>query len=171
MTAVWLLCLAGLISACGLSSRSISIVGPTPPTLTSISVGPPNITLAVGSSRQFTATGLYSDGSRQDISTSVTWTSATPAVASISNVSGTNGVATAAGAGSTLLTATLGTLSGTTTLKVTSAKLLSIGVTPPSPTIAQGTTQQFTATGVYSDNTVQNLTSVVTWHAVISRRP
>ena len=39
--------------------------------------------------------------------------------------------------------------------------LQSIAVTPSSPSIAKGTTVQFTATGTYSDSTTQNLTSQV----------
>jgi 6-phosphogluconolactonase (cycloisomerase 2 family) len=164
--AALLLCFAGLIAGCGFSSNSISIVGPTPPALTSISVAPANLTLHVGSTRQFIATGGYSDGSQQDITASVTWSSTAATVASINNVAGSNGVATAVGAGSTTITATSGTLSGSTTLAVTSVTLVSIGVTPAASTIAKGTTQQFTATGVYSDNTTQNLTPVVSWHVV-----
>jgi 6-phosphogluconolactonase (cycloisomerase 2 family) len=164
--AALLLYFGGLIAGCGFSSNSISIVGPAPPTLTSISVAPDNLTLHVGSTRQFIATGTYSDGSQQDITASVTWSSTAATVASISNVSGNSGIATAVAAGSTTITAASGTLSGSTTLNVTAVTLVSIGVTPAAPTIAKGTTQQFTATGVYSDNTTQNLTSVVSWHAV-----
>ena len=39
----------------------------------------------------------------------------------------------------------------------------SIAVTPANPTIQTGGTQQFTATGTYSDNSTQNLSSQVTW--------
>jgi 6-phosphogluconolactonase (cycloisomerase 2 family) len=166
MQAALLLCFAGLIAACGFSSRSISIVGPTPPTLTSISVEPANSTLHVGLTQQFIATGSFSDGSNQNITASVTWSSSATNVASINNTAGSNGIATAAGTGSTTITASSGALSGSTTLNVTSTTLVSIGVTPATPTIAKGTTQQFTATGVYSDNTTQNLTDAVTWHAV-----
>jgi trimeric autotransporter adhesin len=166
MQAALLLCFAGLVAGCGFSSNAISIVGPAPPTLSSISVGPANITLHVGLTRQFTATGSYSDGSTQDITASVTWSSATATVATIGNAAANYGVATAISAGSTTITATSGSLSGSTTLNVTSSTLVAIGVTPAAPSIAKGTTQQFMATGVYSDNSTQNLTSVVTWHAV-----
>jgi uncharacterized protein YjdB len=73
MKAALLLYFAGLIAGCGFSSNSISIVGPAPPTLTSISVASANLTLHVGATRQFIATGTYSDGSQQDITASVTW--------------------------------------------------------------------------------------------------
>ncbi len=44
---------------------------------------------------------------------------------------------------------------------MTPAALVSIAVTPASPSIAKGLTEQFTATGTYTDNSTQNLTSQV----------
>ena len=41
--------------------------------------------------------------------------------------------------------------------------LTSIAVTPGNPSINTGATQQFTATGSYSDGSTQNITSQVTW--------
>lgn len=41
--------------------------------------------------------------------------------------------------------------------------LSSITVTPANPSIVAGVTQQFTATGTYSDGSTQNLTSSATW--------
>ncbi len=41
--------------------------------------------------------------------------------------------------------------------------LTSIAVTPANATLAAGATQQYTATGTYSDSSTQNLTSQVTW--------
>ena len=41
--------------------------------------------------------------------------------------------------------------------------LTSIAVTPANPTILVGATQQFTATGTYSDGSTQNVTSQATW--------
>jgi len=43
------------------------------------------------------------------------------------------------------------------------ATLTSIAVTPANPVINVGATQQFTATGTFSDNFTQNLTTQVTW--------
>ena len=43
------------------------------------------------------------------------------------------------------------------------ATLLSLAVTPTNPTIALGTTQQFTATGTYSDGTTIDLTALADW--------
>ena len=41
--------------------------------------------------------------------------------------------------------------------------LTSIAVTPSDPTISVGRTQQFTATGTYSDNSTSVITNSVTW--------
>ncbi|MBF0557905.1 MAG: Ig-like domain-containing protein [Nitrospirae bacterium] len=135
----------------------------TQPTLVSIAVSPANPSIGVASTKQFTATGTYSDGSTQNLTTSVTWTSALTSVATVSNVSGSNGLATSVAAGTTTISATSGIISGTATLTVTAATLSFISVTPTSPSIVLGTTQQFTATGTNTDGSVQNLTASVSW--------
>ena len=48
-------------------------------------------------------------------------------------------------------------------LTVTTATLVSIAVTPADPSIAAGATQQFIATGTYSDATTAVITGSVTW--------
>ncbi len=131
--------------------------------LVSIEVMPVNPIIARGTTRQFTATGIYSDNSNQDITASVTWSSASTTVATVSNTAGTNGLATAVAVGSTTITAASGTISGSTTLTVTSASLMSIQVAPTNPRIAIGTTRQFTATGIFSDTTSQDITASVAW--------
>ncbi|MGH9629118.1 MAG: DUF4082 domain-containing protein, partial [Bryobacteraceae bacterium] len=45
----------------------------------------------------------------------------------------------------------------------TAPTLTAIAVTPANPTIQAGATQQFTATGTYSDNSTQNITTQVIW--------
>jgi sugar lactone lactonase YvrE len=127
--------------------------------LVSIAVTPANPSITKGLTQQFTATGTYADSSTQNLTTQVTWASATTATATIS----TGGLATGAGVGASTISATLGAIQGSTVLTVTAATLQSIAVTPANPSIAKGLTQQFTATGAYSDGSTQNLTSQVTW--------
>ena len=135
---------------------------PTPtPTLVSIAVTPSSPTIEKGQTQQFTATGTYSNGSTADITTSVTWASLAPATASVN----TAGLATAAAAGVATKQATLGALAASATLTVTAPTLVSITVTPSLPSIAASQTQQFTATGNYSDAGTQDLTSSVTWQS------
>src|SRR6266699_4409012 len=149
-----------LLSACSGSSVHVTAGNAT---LVSIGVTPANPNLPQGLTRQFTATGTYSDFTTQDLTTQVTWSSSGAAVATISNAGGSQGLATSVAAGTTTITATLGGVSGSTTLTVTAAILSTITVTPTTPSIANGTTWQFTATGTYSDFTTQDLTTQVTW--------
>src|ERR1700727_368369 len=161
VAALHLLCVMAFVAGCHSSSGSYS---PPPVQLTSISVGPPDSSIAMGLTSQFTATGLYSDGSKQDISSQVTWSSANAAAAWIS----TAGLATTAGPGAPLITAKLGKMSGSTSLNVTAATLVVIDLTPTNASLANGLTGRFVATGVYTDNSVHNITASVTWASSVN---
>ena len=60
---------------------------------------------------------------------------------------GIAGLGHGAGQGTTTIDARLNGVTGTTQVTVSPAALVSIAVSPVNPTIAQGTTQQFTASG------------------------
>lgn len=149
-------------AAIGLQSGSTSLAV-TPATLISIGVTPMNAAIASGTTEAFRAVGVYSDNSTQDLTSAASWSSSAPTVAAVSNTSGSIGVATGVSPGSSLITATLGSVSGSMTLTVTAATLVSIDVTPPSPSIADGLTDALTATGLYTDHSTHDLTSAVTW--------
>ena len=106
----------------------------TAPTLASIAVTPANPTIQTSATQQFTATGTYSNNSTQDITSQVTWASSNTAVATIN----TAGLATAStGAGTTTISATLGAVSGNTTLTVqTAPPITSTGFLAPSANAA-----------------------------------
>jgi hypothetical protein len=81
--------------------------------LQTIAVTPLTPSIAVGSTPlQFMATGNYSDGTMQDLTDTATWTSSAPAVATISNASGSQGLATAVDAGTTTIKAAIEAPSG-----------------------------------------------------------
>ena len=140
-----------------------TLVTVTPATLVSIAVTPVNASVSAGSSQQYVATGTYSDASTQVLTSAVTWSSSNTAAATISNAAGSYGLASSAAAGTTTITATLSAVSGSTQLTVTPATLVSIAVTPLSPSVALGATTQFAATGTYSDSSTQTLTTTATW--------
>ena len=48
-------------------------------------------------------------------------------------------------------------------VQVTTAKLVSISVTPAATSIAIDTDQQYSATGIYSDNSTRDVTDLVNW--------
>ena len=75
-----------------------------------------------------------------------------------------SGLATSAGQGATTITATASGVSGDTTLTVEAASLVSVSVTPADPILGYlGATQQFVATGTYSNQGTADLTDSVTW--------
>jgi len=129
----------------------------TAPTITSIVIGPDDLTLGIGINQQYVATAIYSDGSTQDLAAGVSWSSSSTSVASVDPSSG---LASTQSAGQTTLTATVGSFTDTTTLTVVPASLISISVSPNPQSIALGTTQTFTAVGTFDDGSTQLLTSV-----------
>jgi hypothetical protein len=129
--------------------------------LVSIAISPVSPTIALGTNQQFTATGAYTDSSSQDLTATVNWTSSNANVAVMN--SGSNGLATSAATGTTTISATLGSISNSTALTVAGAALLSISVSPANASIPLGTTQPFTATGIYSDGSSHDLTGTATW--------
>jgi trimeric autotransporter adhesin len=132
--------------------------------LVSIQVTPANTSVAKGYNRQFTATGLYTDNSTKDITSEVTWHSSNIEVAIISNHVGSQGLAISVATGVTEIKALYNEVtSPTAELTVTPAELVSIQVDPPAPTVAKGFDIQFTATGIFSDNSAKDITDVVNW--------
>jgi 6-phosphogluconolactonase (cycloisomerase 2 family) len=56
-------------------------------------------------------------------------------------------------------------VTGNDTLTVTAATVVSVAITPANPSITLGKTQQFVATGTFTDKTTQNLTDSVVWNS------
>ncbi len=146
------------------SISSTQLFTVTDAALVSIALAPLTPTIASGTQLQFTATGTFTDATTQDVTSLLTWESSDEVVATVDNVLGFEGLVTSLSAGSTTITASYDEfISESTTLTVTAANLTSIAVTPANPSIANGLTQQFTATGTYDDASTQDITSSVTW--------
>jgi uncharacterized protein YjdB len=150
--------IAGCGGTCSTDSVTLNV---TPPVLQSITVAPASPSIAAGNTQQFSAQGNYSNGSTANITGSVTWMSSDTTVATIN----TAGLALTVGAGSTTVTATSGNVNGTANLTVTPAALVSIAVTPGTQSINTGKTQQYTATGTYSDTSTRDITNSVGWQS------
>jgi DNA-binding beta-propeller fold protein YncE len=80
--------------------------------LVSVQVAPGNPSITSGTKQQFTATGTFNDGSKQDLTASAAWSSSNTTVATINS----SGLATAVAIGRPKVTATSGSLSASTTL-------------------------------------------------------
>jgi Fe-S cluster assembly iron-binding protein IscA len=151
-------------SVCGSATLT---VGGNGGMLTSITVTAPSSSVAARIADQFNATGHYSDGSTQDLTSAATWNSSNTAVATISNTASSQGLASSVAIGSTNITASMNgvTSSPVFSLTVTAAVLTSITVNALFTSVAPGNTDQFTATGHYSDGSTQDLTSAATWNS------
>ena len=160
---------AGLVTAAVLGSSTIqassgsrsssTTVTVGSPTLVSIALTPSSATVAVGTSQQYQVTGTYTDGSTQNLTSSVTWSSVPVTTASISS----SGLATGVGQGTANITAASGTVATAATLTVGAPTVVSISLVPNAASIPAGSSVQFNATGTFSDGSVQDITSSATW--------
>jgi Bacterial Ig-like domain (group 2) len=132
-------------------------------TLQSIAVTPTTATIAAGQTQQFHAVGNFNDGTEQDITNTVTWTTVPTGIATMSTT--TPGLAMGVAAGATAVTPALGTATvlNTGTLTVTPPTLVSITVFPNPELVNVGGTNQLAATGNFSDGTQQDFTNTATW--------
>ena len=104
---------------------------------------PANPTNLVGTTRQFTATGTYSDGTTQNLTSQATWASSSTAVATINS----SGLATGVTAGITTISATLGGVSGNTTLTIQPPPLAITTTSLPNGTVSTTYTATLAASG------------------------
>ena len=142
------------------STYNLSGISITP---SAASVGPN------GATTQFTATALYIRSSHpqevKDVTNQVTWASSDTSVATINS----SGLATAVGAGSTTITATMNGFSASASMDVTigAGSLTALTIIPPAgaqQVYATGQTAQFIAIGTFSAGpATQDMTDQVTW--------
>jgi alpha-tubulin suppressor-like RCC1 family protein/protocatechuate 3,4-dioxygenase beta subunit len=135
-------------------------------TLKKIEISPANLSLPKGSRGQFKATGLYSDNSKMDITTSVNWISSNTTIATISNSRGSEGLAIAKTPGIVSITAEFDTVKSlASSLIVTEAELSEIQINVKKNVIAKGESERFIALGIYTDDTTQDISSQVKWES------
>ncbi|HEX6882333.1 MAG TPA: Ig-like domain-containing protein [Planctomycetota bacterium] len=151
----------------------------TPAVLVSLQVSPATAAVPLGLAQAFRATGIYTDASTQDLTAQVTWSSADPGVAQVSNAPGSEGLATGLALGTTLVSAVDPETkrAGSAELAVTPAVLSAVRVLPATTSLALGFELAYAAEGTYSDGGTRDLTQVVTWSssapdvAVVSNAP
>ena len=138
------------------------------PTLTSISISPSTLLLAAGYTTAVSATGVYSDGARIDLTSSATWSSGTTAASTVNNTYGSKGFVSGIAAGSSTLTATVLGITGTSVVNTTAATLSSMTITPSTLTLAQGTTSTLHVDGTFSDASKLDLSPSSSWDSSTS---
>lgn len=131
--------------------------------LESINISPNEAYIPVGSEKRYKASGVYSDGTKKDISHSASWS-----IIEDENVASFDqdtlfviGISE----GSTSIKAELDGVSATAVITVTPAILESLYVSPENPSITQGNSLSFQAFGVYSDGTEHNVSRMAHWQS------
>jgi PKD repeat protein len=130
-------------------------------TLAQITVTAPATTIPKGVSQAYKATGTYSNGSTFDLTDQATWASSAPSIASIT----AEGLATGVQSSATpvQIIAAFDGFVGVANLTVNLATVTAITVTAPHSSIPLGTTQQYSATGTFSDGSTFDVTDLATW--------
>ncbi len=127
--------------------------------LEAIAVNPSSVTLDTGEQHNFEAQATFSDGTNQDVTELVDWTSSDPNVGTSDN----QGQFTAINAGNTTVQAALMNVSGTASGTVRDVRLASITVSPSSVTLNIGQRRNFEAQATFSDGTTRDVTGEVNW--------
>ena len=165
---------SGLVTAVGVGTATITVssgsisqtvsILVTPAALVQINLTPASGSIAISQTIQFTASGIFSDGSTQEITKQASWSSSD---ANISFLSPGFAFGQAATKSAATITASLSGINGTASLSVSSATLASIDVAPDTAAIPIGANQQFVATGTWTDNSTQDVTTnpVVSWNS------
>ncbi|MEK6683811.1 MAG: Ig-like domain-containing protein, partial [Nitrospirota bacterium] len=142
--------------------KSVTAAFDLTPQLVSITVVPANPSIAAGGSQPFTATGTFSDNSTYNLTGLVTWNSSNLSVATIS----LGGVAMGIGGGTSTITATSGSVSGSTILTVTAPPSFTLNVPKTGNGIGTVTSNiagiscGLDCTEVYANGTIVTLTAV-----------
>jgi hypothetical protein len=127
--------------------------------LMQIAVSPNQSSLPLGESEPLTATGSFSDGTTQNLTSSVKWTSAVPGIAGVSSA----GAVVGKSVGTATINATFASVTGVASLTVMPAVIVALNISPATLSLVISNSSQFQATATLSDGTTQNLTGAVTW--------
>ncbi|MCX6118119.1 MAG: fibronectin type III domain-containing protein [Proteobacteria bacterium] len=161
---------SAIISSTSASTSGTANVTVSSATLVSIAIVPSSLSLTSSDQRRFIAIGTFSDASTHDISDRVTWTSSDSTKAFVSDFGEYKGMVPGLDVGTAVISASLGAISGSSSVTVASSgspTISSIQVTPSTGVISGTSTQQFTATAFYSDGTTANISGSSVWSSAV----
>jgi len=166
--------LAGAFAALAMLALAVSCTGFfVNPTLTSLAIGPQNLSLAPTATQQMVATGTFSDGSTSDVTGKSTWSSSDESVASfnpsvvgqlvagpLSNIPNPPGTTTVSASDGTVTSSTI----TVTVCPVVQTLVVTVNG-GASATITSGDTADFDVLATFNGVTgSQDVTDEVTWN-------
>ena len=139
---------------------SSSVLGAS---LSEIQISPDSSSMPAGIRRNFQASGVYTDGSIEDLTDQVVWSSSDSAVATVDNGSSSKGYVEAIAAGSTTISASYGAVNAETELSVSASSIVALRVEPESVLMTDGLDKQFVLIGLDSDSNEYDLSEQALW--------
>ena len=133
--------------------------------LTSISVSGTYDVMANRTVNQYTAVGNFSGQFIRDITDEVSWRIENRKIGSVSNSGGSEGLVTAEAPGETIVEASLDGIFASAAVIVSDAELTGLEIIPQDAELSTGMIQQFAVTGIFSDNSTQDVTILATWES------
>ncbi len=147
-----------------LDGISASIVlDPPPVTLARVLIEPPLLRLAAGDQQQLRLLGVYTDGSRQDLTAEALWRLGDTRLAQINTAGDAPGLLFALQAGSGILSASYRGYNAEAVLEISQAVLQRLEIQPPLLPWVNGNSQQLRVMGIYSDGSSRDLSNEANW--------
>ncbi len=132
-----------------------------------LAVLPEHSEVPAGLTAALTAVGWYTNGTSEDVSGRVRWSSQDEAVATVSQsglvTAVAEGVTTIVAEGTTLSNGEQTVLRGSAEFTVSGAQLVTLTVTPQTASIPSGLTVQLTAQASFTDGTTRDVSSIAAW--------
>lgn len=147
-----LLLMGGLLVGCGQGARQPEQLVLSAPA-----------SLVAGRTAQSMVLGRYPDGTTRDVTAAVSWTSDAPARVAVSDEPKSKGLIRAAAVGSAHIRAVLDGQSAEAEVFVAPAELDAVFISPVTTWLPGGATLQLSASGIYSDASVRDVTAKVLW--------
>lgn len=131
--------------------------------LVNLAILPAEVVIPRTTSMMLQATGLFSDGTSQNLTRDAVWSSSSAAIARVEDSVPEKGRVEGLAVGTSQVTASFATLNAERSVLVTNNPLVALVVTPSSATVRAGRSLAFTALGTFADTSTRDLTRDVTW--------
>ncbi|WP_305045221.1 Ig-like domain-containing protein [Geoalkalibacter sp.] len=145
----------------GLSAAVTATV--TAAALQGLQISPRNATLANLTLFPFRAEGTFSNGTTQDVTADVVWSTGNTTLARVDNGVGRKGEVRALLPGVTRISADLNGINASTSLTIIGATPSALSLSPVNATLALDTSLPFSARATLANGTQRDVTELVTW--------
>ena len=131
--------------------------------ITSLQILPASYEGPAGTATRLQALADFSDGSQRDVSREATWTSDDNSIAAVGPTGLLGGATALRGVGATNINVSLDGETATAAVTVTAAELRQLEISPVDEVVVAGVQVSYTATGIYTDGSSEDLTAEVSW--------